>query len=182
MHVSEREPGDIGKLELLIRAETKAKQRDRYRIALLALRGMKKADIAALLGVVMSTVEEWVYRYRDYGIAALTPRRQPGRSPTLPPEKHQAFKERLMAGPRPEDGVCTIRGKDVIRILNDEFGVSYKPSGVYDLLQRLGFSCLRPRPRHEKNNTEAMEQFKASAPLLSSKCVRPARTRRSASS
>ena len=51
-------------------------------------------------------------------------------------------KLRLNAGARPEDGVCTLRGKDVVRILETEFGVKYTLGGAYDLLWRLGYSCL----------------------------------------
>jgi hypothetical protein len=35
---------------------------------------------------------------------------------------------------------------------------------VYNLLRRLGFSCLSPRPRHEKNDPAAMEKFEQDAP------------------
>ncbi|MFC1781069.1 transposase [Planctomycetota bacterium] len=36
------------------------------------------------------------------------------------------------------------------RLLEREFGVVYSLWGVYDLLHRLGYSCLCPRPQHEK--------------------------------
>ena len=167
MNVTQREPGDVQRLEVLIAAETKAKQRDRYRMALLAIGGEKKKDIARLLGVPTSVVEQWAYRYRDDGIEALRPKKQPGRKPTLPRERHEEFKARITAGPREGDGVCTLRGKDAVRILNQEFKAEYTLNGAYDLLHRLNLSCLTPRPRHEKNDPKAMEEFKTSAPLFS---------------
>jgi transposase len=167
MDVKERELGDIQRLEALIAAETKANQRDRYRMALLAIGGGKKKDIARLLGVATSVVEEWAYRYRDGGIGALRPKRQPGRTPKLPRERHQEFKERMTAGPREGDVVCTLRGKDAVRILNQEYKVEYTLNGAYELLHRLNLTPLTPRPRHEKNDLGAMEEFKEHAPLLS---------------
>ena len=167
MNVKERVAGDVARLEGLIAAEAKAKQRDYYRIAVLALRGHEKEEIAVLLGVAKSTVETWAYRYRDGGIDALRPKKQAGREPLLPRRRHQEFKARIQAGPREGDGVCTLRGKDAVRILNEEFKVEYTLNGVYGLLHRLNLSSLTPRPRHEKNNPEAMEAFKKSAPLLS---------------
>ena len=167
MKVHEREAGDVARLEERIAAEGHAQQRDRYRMALLAIRGEKKKSIAGLLGVPTSVVEEWAYRYRDGGIAALRPRKQAGRKPKLPPERHEEFRARIKAGPREGDGVCTLRGKDAVRILNQEFNVAYTLNGAYDLLHRLNLSCLTPRPRHEKNDPAAMEAFKQSAPLLS---------------
>ena len=167
MNVKEREPDDAARLEERIAGEKNARQRDRYRIALFALRGHKKKEIAGLLGVPTSVVEEWAYRYRDGGIDNLSPKKQAGRKTKLPPERHEEFKKRMTAGPREGDGVCTLRGKDAVRILNEEYQVEYTLNGAYELLHRLNLSCLTPRPRHEKNDPAAMEEFKRSAPLLS---------------
>jgi len=167
MHLTERQPGDVDQLKELIRQERHAKQRDRYRIALLAIEGQEKLQIASTLSVAKSTVEYWAYRYRDGGIEALTPKPYGGSTPKLIGEQAEAFKKRLANGPTPEDGVCTLRGKDVQKILNEEFGVNYSLSTVYDALHRLNFSCLKPRPKHEKNDPERMEQFKRDAPFLS---------------
>lgn len=168
MDVKERAPGDIEKLEALIRAEPRAKQRDRYRMALLALRGGEKLDIAAALGVAKSTVEEWAYRYKGGGIENLTPRRAKGMTPTLPRDRHAEFKKRIADGPREGDGVCTLRGKDAVRILHEEYQAEYTLNGAYELLHRLELTRLTPRPLHEKNDPEAVRAFKESAPLLSS--------------
>ena len=58
------------------------------------------------------------------------------------------------------------RGRDVVAILEREFGVKYSLDGAYGLLERLGYSCLSPRPLHEKNDPAAVADFKARAPLL----------------
>ena len=73
----------------------------------------------------------------------------------------------MLAGPTPADGgVCTLRGKDAVRILQEQFGVQYTLDGAYDLLHRLGFSCLNPRPKHRKNAPQAMKQWLDDAPPL----------------
>ena len=69
------------------------------------------------------------------------------------------FRERLEAGPTPEDGVCTFRCQDLRRILEEEFGVKLPPV-LYDLLHRLGYGSLMPRPQHEQANPEVQEFFK----------------------
>jgi transposase len=63
--------------------------------------------------------------------------------------------------------VCALRGRDAVRILKNEFGVEYTLDGVYDLLARLGLACLKPRPRHRKNDPAVMRQWLETAPLLS---------------
>ncbi len=106
MRISEREPGDVARLEELIACERHADKRDRYRVALLALRGHEKLEIAELLGMAKSTVEYWAYAYRDRGIDALRGRARRGGAPKIRGENAQRLKQRIDAGPREDDGVC----------------------------------------------------------------------------
>src|SRR2546421_10130393 len=95
---------------------------------------------------------------------------QKGQPPKLDATRQQAFKARILAGPTEADGgVCTLRGTDARRILRAEFGVEYKLSSVYELMHRLNLACLKPRPRHRKNDPAAMENWLTSAPCLSRK-------------
>jgi transposase len=74
----------------------------------------------------------------------------------------------MLAGATEADGgVCSLRGVDAVKILEAEFGVRYTLDGVYDLLHRLRLSCLAPRPRHRKNDPQAMREWLDGAPLLS---------------
>lgn len=167
MHLIAHAPDDLTHLDRRIAGERNARQRDRFRAVRLALDGLTCPVIRDKLGRSKDFVQTWCYAYRDCGIEAVVPRKQPGRSPKLSPPQEQELKARLDAGPRPEDGVCTLRGKDVARIVEEQFGVRYTLDGAYDLLRRLGYGSLRPRPTHRKNDPAAMEKFKADAPLLS---------------
>lgn len=167
MNINELQDGDLTRLRTLARQERRAAQRDRYRVAALALEGRETGDIQERLHRSRGFVQRWAYAYRDGGLQALRAKPHPGRMPKLPREQEESFKARLDGGPKPEDGVCTLRGKDAQRILKNEFGVPMSLNGAYDLLHRLGYSCLKPRPRHEKNDPEAMNKFRRSAPLLS---------------
>ena len=167
MTVTPREAGDRAFLEDRVRGETNAKQRDRYRAVLLAMDDLEGDEVALRLGRSPRFVDEWVGRYRRGGLTALRPKRQPGRLPKLTAEQEQQLKARLDAGPRDSDGVCSLRGKDICRIIEREFGVVHTLGGIYDVLRRLGYSGLVPRPRHRKNDPAAMERFeREDAPLL----------------
>ena len=167
MRVTERRAGDLAELARLAKREPKAAQRDRYRAALMALEGHGAPAIARALARSRRHVQDWVYAYRDGGLDGLAPKPRPGRPTKLPREREAELKARLDAGPTAADGgVCTLRGRDVARILETEFGVGYTLDGAYDLLHRLGYSCLTPRPLHEKNVPVAIEHFKGNAPLL----------------
>jgi transposase len=168
MDVKLHDPDDRQRLEQLVRAERNAKQRDRFRAALLATQGEQAPQIVARLGRSRRFVQAWAYAYRDGGIQGLWPGKSGGRPSKLPRQKEQAFVDRIKAGPTDADGgMCTLRGEDARRILEREFGVAYTLQGVYDLLHRLNLSCLIPRPRHRKNEPEVMRRWIDSAPLLS---------------
>lgn len=89
-----------------------------------------------------------------------------GHAPRLPLERNTEFIARITAPPRESDGVRTLRAKDAPQILEHEFGVSYTVKGVYDLMHRLGLSCLKPRPRHEKSDPAAMRKFTQESALF----------------
>ncbi len=169
MHLTERVAGEIAELKRLAGEERDALRRDRYRAVLLALDGQEAIEIAAALGRARRSVQDWAYSYRDGGIEAIQPRPRPGRPPKLRRDREAQLRQRLDAGAGPDDGVCTLRGKDVVRILEQEFGVKYSLGGAYDLLARLGYSCLSPRPLHEKSDPAAVADFQARAPFLSTR-------------
>lgn len=166
-------PADLTELRRLASAERRALQRDRYRAVLLAVDDLEGDEIASRIGRSPRFVDEWIGRYRKGGLAALTPKKQPGKRPRLTPELRARLKARLDAGPRPEDGVCTLRGKDIVRILQQEFGVQHTLGSIYGVLERIGYSCLSPRPRHENSDPQARRQFKEQSPLLSKASATP---------
>jgi transposase len=131
MDVAVGQEGDTERLETLIRREKKAVQRDRLRAVRLALDGKETLEIARSLGRSRRFVQNWVYAYRDGGIEALRPGKSGGRPTKLPREKEHLFKQRIKVGPTEADGgVCTLRGEDIRRILEREFGVSYTLDGI----------------------------------------------------
>jgi transposase len=167
MRIKPHHPEDLEQLRQRSRQQRDAKQRDHSRAVVLALEGHSAPEIAQTLARSRRSVQLWVYAYRDQGLEGLGPKRQGGCPSKLPAAKQPSFRERLLAGPTARDGVCTLRAKDIQRILREEFGVEYTVAGVYDLLHRLGFSCLAPRPRHRKNDPAQMQQWVEQAPLLS---------------
>jgi transposase len=167
MEIDEREPGDVAELGRRAAAERDALRRDRYRAVLMAVEGEEAEAIAEALGRARRSVQAWAYAYRDGGVDAVQPRPRGGGRPTrLPRGREPELAARLDAGPLPGDGVCALRGRDVVRILEAEFGVKYTLDGAYALLRRLGYSCLMPRPRHERGDPAERERFRREAPLL----------------
>ena len=163
--------------------QRKTLQRDRLRVVLLAGDGEEdrelfREQIAERVGRSRQFVDQWVTRYRKGGLGAIAAKKQPGRSPKLTPEQDERLKARLDAGPLRSDSVCTLRGRDVRRIVEAEFGVVYTVGGIYDVLRRLDYSSLKPRPRHRKNDPVQAAQFERQAPFLRGRSSEPTPARR----
>ena len=169
MDVTLHHADDAATLTALIRQEHNAKQRDRYRVVELAIADEQCPTIMRMLGRSRGFVQRWAYAYRDGGLGAIAVKPQPGRPTILPADQHDAFRKRVLDGPTQSDGVAALRGRDMLGILEREFGVSYSLGGLYDLLHRLDLSVLVPRPRHRKSDPEAMARWVERAPLLSRK-------------
>jgi transposase len=158
MFVADHHP--MEQLQELTRALSQKRIWRRAQAVVLAKQGRTATDIADALGCSLKAVKNWVARYNTGGIEALSERPRSGRPPLLDPAQYPRLKQRLGDPPRPEDGVCTFRGTDVRQILEREFGVVMSLQAVYDLLHRLGYSSLMPRPQHEDANPEVQEFFK----------------------
>jgi transposase len=156
-HHSERQ------LQSLFDRERRADRAKRLRTVLLAKQGFTAPEIATCTGFSRRMAQMWVERYNAEGLAGLETKPGRGRKPPLTPEQAERLKRRLDAGATPEDGVCTLRGEDVRRILEREFGVLRSLNAVYGLLHRLGYSSLMPRPQHPQADPVAQEAFKKSS-------------------
>src|SRR5208283_173807 len=150
----------LEELQRLTKALTKKRIWLRHQAVVLAKQGHSAPAIARALGCSHRAVQAWVGRYNQGGLAALQERPHTGRPPRLAAADVPRFRDRLEAGPTPEDGVCTFRCQDLRRILEEEFGVSLRRQAIYDLLHRLDYSSLMPRPQHEQANPEVQEFFK----------------------
>jgi transposase len=150
----------LEELQRLTKALTKKRIWLRHQAVVLAMQGQSAPSIAQALGCSRRAVQTWVARYNQGGVPALQERPHTGRPPRLAGSDLLRFQERLEAGPKPEDSVCTLRCRDLRRILEEEFGVCLRRQAVYDLLHRLDYSSLMPRPQHEQANPEVQEFFK----------------------
>ena len=106
MKVEWKDRADHQRLRALAAAEANAKQRDRYRVVLIAGEGLgdvgpevERETIAAAVGRSRQFVDEWVGRYRRGGLEALTPKRQPGAKPKLTDQQQRELADLIDAGP-----------------------------------------------------------------------------------
>ena len=158
MHVELRFTRD--ELDGFIGKAKSASHRQRLRVIRGAMEGLTGPEVATQAKLCRRQVQNWVQRFNALGLAGLQDKPGRGRPCPLPAEQQVEFKARLEARPTAEDQVCTLRGEDIRRILQQEFGVLRKLSSVYYLLHSLGYSSLVPRPRHVQADTARQELFK----------------------
>jgi transposase len=132
----------------------------RIQVVALAKQGLTCPAIVEMTGYCRRTIQRWIARYNQYGLKALADESRSGRPVKLPVDQYERFCARVDAGPTSSDQTATFYGKDIQLILKKEFGVVYTLDGIYKLLHRLGYSCLKPRPRHNKADPAAQEAFK----------------------
>lgn len=154
----------LEELKRLERVEKDADRARRLRVVILACEGWTAPAVSMAVGLSRRICQRWVARYNEQGLAGLDDQRGGEQRLPLTPDEVTSFRERLAQGPTAEDEVCSLRGKDFQRILAEEFGLLRSLPAVYWLLHRLGYSYLRPRPRHRKSDPAVCAEFRRTWP------------------
>ena len=165
----------------LYKTERNPRLARRIQAVYLARRALSCPQIMDITAAKRRTIQNWIRWYNQDGIEGLKDKPRCGRHPKLSAAQQQKLQKRLDAGTKPSDGTCVLNGPAIQRILEKEFGVLYCLNGVYELLHRLGYSCLCPRPRHQQADLELQEAFKKTFPPSWSKSKPNIRTNESKS-
>jgi transposase len=164
MNVAKHDSIKILKKEMRLKINVDA--RDRIHAVILAMKGYSASEISDRLAYATSWVSKWVRRYSEEGWGGLWDRPRSGQPRKLTLEQQEEFERIMQRGPSPEEKLSRYRAKDLQKILKEKFNADYSLSGVKDLLHRLGFSSIKPRPRNPKNDPDEMAIWKRRAPIF----------------
>jgi len=129
------------------------------------LEGASRTDAARACGMDRQTLRDWVHRYNAAGVDGLTDRHGGGTPCLLSPEQEQEVARWVAEGPDlARDGVTRWRRVDFVCAIKARFGVVMAERSVSDVLRRLGFRRLAPRPRHPGHDPAAQASFSATSP------------------
>ena len=161
----ERKEHTSGELRrLACRAADPAQARRMLAIALV-LEGSDRTTAARSCGMDRQTLRDWVHRYNAEGIAGLVDRPRPGRPPRLSPEQVEALVEVVEAGPDVAvDGVVRWRCVDLAGVVAARFDVALSERQVGRILNRQGYTRLKPRPQHPQADEAAQAACKKTSP------------------
>jgi len=163
----------VQELKTLYRTEKDARLARRIHGVYLAAKGLSCTQIMTITGAARRTIQQWVHKYNQHLIDGLKDKPRPGQPTKLLRIDEPRFCKRIDAGPTEKDGVSVLNGPAIRRILEREFGVLYSTQGLYDLLHRLGYSRLCPRPQHEKADPQLQQEFKKTSSICWIKSNQP---------
>jgi transposase len=137
------------------RRQGEGEVRSRLQALWLLRTGWSMGQVAEVVGVHYRTVQRWVGWYRKGGVAEVCARHGGGQGQPswLTPEQEMAVAQEAA------QGSFTTAG-DVRRWVAEQFGVTYRPKGIYRLLRRVRCRPKAPRPIHVKADRQAQEEWK----------------------
>jgi transposase len=119
--------------------------------------GADREEAARIGGMDRQTLRDWVHRFNRCGPDGLINVKSPGRRPKLSKEQMEELGRLVEAGPDPQkDGVARWRCVDLKRVLSARFAVDLSAVTLGRILKTLGFSHISARPRHPKQDPEAI--------------------------
>jgi transposase len=125
------------------------------------LEDVPRLKVALNCGLNNQALRDLVIRYNAKGLAAIHNHYPSRPRSRLSEEQTAKLCTIIEAGADLErDGVVRYRRIDLVKVIEREFGVVYKPRSVGHILHRLGFSHLSARPKHPSGDEAAREAFK----------------------
>ncbi len=127
--------------------------------------GATRTEAAAIGGVTLQIVRDWVVKFNAHGPTGLVDRKAPGQSPRLNDTHRAALAKIIESGPIPAiHGVVRWRIVDLCQWVWDEFRVTIARQTLSRELRALGYRKLSARPRHHAQAAGAIEDFKKASP------------------
>ena len=127
--------------------------------------GGSRTQAAALGGVGLQTVRDWVVAFNARGPDGLIDGKAPGARPRLNLDQRAALKALVEQGPMPAaHGVVRWRLVDLAQILFEDHGVAVSEQTLSRVLRGMGDRKLSARPRHRAQDPDAIPAFEKPSP------------------
>jgi transposase len=171
---------DAPRLRAIARGTKDAAQTRRLLALAAVYDGARRTEAAAIGGVTLQIVRDWVMKFNAHGPDGLIDRKAPGQPPKLNHTHRAALKAVIESGPIPAvDGVVRWRLVDLCQWMWEEFRIGIAKQTLSRELRAMGYRKLSARPRHHAQADGAIEAFKKASPRLwtssraTSRSIRP---------
>lgn len=120
--------------------------------------GQKQQHISRLMGCSQAAVSKWVSLYNTGRTLETLPRS--GRPTKLTKMRLERLRTKLVTEvKRANKKYCSLHTKQLREIIKKEVGREYSLRHVERIMHRLGFSLIKPRSRHIKQDPKKIEEF-----------------------
>jgi transposase len=145
-----------------IRRSNESRYDHRLHGVLLVAHGVSCREAASVLGDAPRTVENWVHRFEQDGLAGLNEAERPGRPSRLSPSQLAEVEIALRQSPIEAgvEGGGVWDGKTLSRYLEHAFGVDLKARQCQRIFRQLGFRLRKPRPLIAQADAQAQAAHK----------------------
>ncbi len=123
--------------------------------------GSTRSEAAALGGVGVQIVRDWVVRFNAEGPGGLLNKKAPGQPPKLKAVHRRALARMIEDGPIPAiHGVVRWRLVDLVQWVWEEFRIAVSEQTLSRVLKAMDYTKLSARPRHHAQSPAAAADFK----------------------
>lgn len=145
------------------RALSKKEKNPRVRMRFLGLAHVKDGasyrKVANMLKTSYRSVQNWVNRFVNEGIEGVKDKNVGGKEPYFPKDREEELRNLLVQKQSEMRGGRLI-GTDIQKIVENQFGVAYAMSSIYELLARINMVYVSSRSKHPKSDKKMQETFK----------------------
>lgn len=117
-------------------------------------------EICQELQCTPCALRSWVRAFNANGLEGLRPRKRPGKRRRLTNEQIEIICGWLDEGPSKDQEFYFWTAPQLVRAIEESFGIRYSTDAIYLLLRGLGYRRLVEKTRHYKANPKAAEEFK----------------------
>ena len=144
-----------------IRRSHDARYDHRLHALLLVAQGLTCPEVSDLLGDAPRTVENWVHRFEEEGLAGLVEGERTGRPSRLGEAELEAVEAALRGSPRDHGLSANLwDGKTLSAWIKQELGISLGVRQCQRLFRQMGFRLRKPRPLLAKADPDKQAAYK----------------------
>lgn len=122
--------------------------------------GKKQEHIAQLIGCSQATVSKWILKNKQGRTLETLPRS--GRPTKLNAENLKNLKMKLLSEVKEANKkYCSVNTNQLSNIIGKELGIKYSNRHVERILHKLGFSLIKPRSKHIKQDPQKIAEFRS---------------------
>ena len=149
----------VADLRALHKKQRDRMKADRVKAVVLLGTGWSVPEVARALLIDETTVRNWYDKYQQGGVKALLTLYYQGKTPSLSEPQQAELVQHL-------EEKTYLTSNEIRHYIHKTYGVQYSPTGVKELLHRLGFSYKKPKHVPGKLDPVKQQAFVAEYELL----------------